>query len=253
MSVHALGSWQLDLTCCGSYKSLRELRCGTKPNTTLRYPQRICIRSRRISRFPLTGVIILLLTFSLHLPLSALWGLSSAQRQSKRQTISSTVVTPVIINLQRAVKGSDSLCSYCRRSICEWFSFQKERESGGKICTAERERERNSTHGRKPNGLTRIFAQRSETAFDLPLSCIGFGSSAWKGRTPLNQHHLLWWGICVCASYLPFLPLQTLGEGGWGTMATMGKVRGCFSNLSVYATSGEVSLLMWKNVKLSCI
>lgn len=55
-----------------------------------------------------------------------------------------------------------------------------------------RERERNSTHGRKPNGLTRIFAQHSETAFDLPLSCIGFGSSAWKGRTPLNQHHLLW-------------------------------------------------------------
>lgn len=63
MSVHALGSWQLDLKCCGSYKSLRELRCGTQPNTTLRYPQRICIRSCRISRFPLTGVIILLCDF----------------------------------------------------------------------------------------------------------------------------------------------------------------------------------------------
>lgn len=76
------------------------------------------------------------------------------------------------------------------RSICEHFFFRERNMYAGK-----REKERNSAHGRKQNGLTRIFAHHSETLFDLPLSCIGFSSSAWKGRTPLNQHHLL--RLCI--------------------------------------------------------
>lgn len=41
--VHALGSWQLKLTWCGLYKSLREMTFGTWPNATLQCPQRVCI------------------------------------------------------------------------------------------------------------------------------------------------------------------------------------------------------------------
>lgn len=43
MCVHALGSWQLKLTWCGLYKSLRELRFGAQPNTTLLCTLRVCI------------------------------------------------------------------------------------------------------------------------------------------------------------------------------------------------------------------
>lgn len=43
MCVHVLGSWQLKLTWCGLYKSLRELRFGAQPNTTLLCTLRVCI------------------------------------------------------------------------------------------------------------------------------------------------------------------------------------------------------------------
>lgn len=80
------------------------------------------------------------------------------------------------------------------QSICERFFLRACERKYPPRRKRERERKK-SARGRKQRGLTRVFAQHSETHFDLPLSCIGFCSSAWKGRTPLNQHHLLW--LCI--------------------------------------------------------
>lgn len=74
-------------------------------------------------------------------------------------------------------------------------------EGEGGRCT-DAPREATSAHQRESERVDRFdedfLKQRDQVHFDLPLSCIGFSSSTREGRTPLNQHHLLWLCIHVC-------------------------------------------------------
>lgn len=140
--------------------------------------------------------------------------------------------------------------------------FQGER---GEEYACQRGRERGTVlTGRAQDGLTRIFAHHSETHFDLPLSCIGFSSSTWKGRIPLNQHHLLRLCIHICspnpllllllllASSEPRLP-PPCSKHGQGSLRCHGN-NGQGQRLSFWSKylcqQGEVSLPMQTFLKL---